>query len=363
MRMPNDEALRKLARLVQSNADLADSVFAQSSPLCIYLLDMREYFRWNQQLPLGETLPRAALGEWIRQCELHWESLREADPDGEVSYRPLLPDLSDDPFETDLLRDRLIESGLVYGAGIGRFGRPQFFLGKIIGHEVREGFDVFVCGEELARGLTAPPAMSRGNTVLIRQDAFERWVWTRYEEWQLHPRDGGFGIAWKLHAEAEAALAQGEVAPERVARRVALAERESLILHELGERQVDHLLGDAWHDLIDALPGRKAELLARSVRDLLADCTVTLPVLLERDEALSIHFWFGLVDGLRLKLAGGMVDDYRRWCRGDSFDWPKRLAEAADHWQAVAGTLMSVWQDEGAPGIECLLAEDRLIFC
>ena len=48
-----------------------------------------------------------------------------------------------------------------------------------------------------------------------------------------------------------------------------------------------------------ALDDRRTELLLRAVRDHLADLGTTLPALLERDEAVSLHFWFAGYDGVR----------------------------------------------------------------
>ena len=260
--MSRIEALRETA---QSNADLTDALHAASSPLCIYLLNMRDFFRWERRVPFEQTLERTELGRWISAREDHWEHLREVTEAGGQSavYRPLFPATSSDPFDTVAIRDALAALGLTYGAGIGRFGRPQFFLGRVLKRECREGCEIVVCGEELARGATAPPGMSRGQEILIRQDALERWLWTRYEEWQLHPRDNGLSAAFDLHA---AKRGEPTDAPA-VIRRMAAAEQESLILHELGERRIDALFGDDWHDLLDDMQsGRSCHPRMRQLR-------------------------------------------------------------------------------------------------
>lgn len=352
--------LQSLRAIAQFNADLADALHAASSPLCIYLLNMRDFFRWERRVPFDQALPRAELGAWISSREAHWDTLR-GDADGathQIAYRPLFPKLSDDPFNTVVIRDALVKRGLTYGAGIGRFGRPLFFLGQVIGRETREGCEIVICGEELARGATAPPAMSRGQEVLIRQDALERWLWTRYEEWQLHPRANGLAAAYELHAAAMAAGADTSA----VIRQMALTEREALILHELGERRVDAELGDDWHDLLDDLQTRKAEVLARSIRDLLADSAVTLPTLLASGAVASVHCWFGLLDGVRLVLAPGLLDAYQRWHAGDPAALSARLGAAHEHYAAAAARLLAAWHQDGAPGVEALIDDEGMIF-
>lgn len=348
----------ELRATAQFNADLADAQHAHLLPLCIYLLDMRDFFRWERRLGLGADISRSELGAWISTREAHWDGLRGAEDDEPQAYRPLFPDLSDDPFDTPAVRDVLAGNRLVYGAGLGRFGRPQFFLGREISREEREGNEIVVCGEEFARGATAAPAMSRGHEILVRQDALERWLWSRYEEWQVHPRDNGLHAAYQLHV---ASLGRDE--PPAVIRRMAEVEREALILHELGERRIDADFGDDWHDMLDDMPSRKAEALARALRDLVADCTVTLPTLLAQDAVASIHCWFGLLDGVRLTLAPGLADAYAAWRRdGTAGLDERRLDEARQHFAAAAQRLLGAWQERGVAGVEGLLDDPALIY-
>lgn len=346
--------------IAQANADLSDAMHAQSTSMCIYLLEMREFFRWERRLPADSALPRSELGQWISAREATWESLRGESP-GVPAFGPLLPGLAGDPFETAAIRDALAAEGVAYGAGIGRFGRPLFFLARLVDRQVRDGCEILVCGEELARGSNAPPALSRGNEVLVRQDALERWLWTRYEEWRLHPRANGLAAAFAMH---EASAPAGERDAPAVIRRMAMHERDTLILHELGERQMDDTLGDAWCDLIGDAANRKTEVLARAVRDLLVDSAVTLPDLVGRGDLASIHAWFGLLDGMRLKLAPGMLDAYERWSRlggiGDCL--APMLAAARRHWAEVSERMLDIARKEGIAALDRLVEDDRLAF-
>ena len=45
-------ALERLARAVQANCDRSDARHAQDMSLCNYLLAMREYYRWEHDLPM-----------------------------------------------------------------------------------------------------------------------------------------------------------------------------------------------------------------------------------------------------------------------------------------------------------------------
>jgi hypothetical protein len=56
-------------------------------------------------------------------------------------------------------------------------------------------------------------------------------------------------------------------------------QRETLLLHEMGEHAAGLALGDDWERFMGRLQDRRVEILARAVRDLLADCLVTLPAI------------------------------------------------------------------------------------
>ena len=56
---------QSLLRAVQHNCDVSDAQHAGSYTLCIYLMHMREYFRWHEQLGLEAVLGAAKVGEWV----------------------------------------------------------------------------------------------------------------------------------------------------------------------------------------------------------------------------------------------------------------------------------------------------------
>lgn len=345
----------------QRNCDLADAHHAQAMSLCAYLLDMREYYRWQQGLPLDAALERPPLSAWIANREAHWDELRELPA---VDYEPLACGDSDDPFDEAACNAALAEHGLVYGAGIGSFGRPVFFLAERGQVERRDGLEILIAGRELARGLTAPPAVSRDGRVLIRRDAMERWLWTKLEEWRHRPHAGGFAAAWAAYSGGGADPGQtgeGDGDPLAVVRRMASGEVETLILHEIGEQRIGADLGDDWDDMLEDLSAqagrRKAEVFARAMRDLFADCDYTLPTLLERDAAASLHFWFGNLDGMRRLLAPALHEAYRGWCAGDSGALPTAVAAGRHHWQQACRSLLAAWRDRGAAAVEAAAAD------
>ncbi|MBK7474311.1 MAG: hypothetical protein IPI73_30225 [Betaproteobacteria bacterium] len=69
----------RLVQAVQANCDISDARHARDMTLCNYLLDMREFYRWECGRPFAETLARADVGQWIARREALWETLEDAD--------------------------------------------------------------------------------------------------------------------------------------------------------------------------------------------------------------------------------------------------------------------------------------------
>jgi hypothetical protein len=97
---------------------------------------------------------------------------------------------------------------------------------------------------------------------------------------------------------------------------------------------------------------RRAELLARAVRDNWADCLSTLPRLLEREGAAgdaSLHFWFSNFEGMRRELFPALVAAYADWSQGGGRETLARVAaRGAEHWRAVAAEMLADFAKLGA---------------
>ena len=328
--------LEALKQAVQANCDIADARHARESTMCNYLLAMRELYRWERGLPLAGPLGQAELGAWIAAREARWNDLEEAE------YLPLpLGQGGCDPFDNAAINARLEPRGLVYSAGLGRWGRPHFFLGDLARRESRQGLAVLVSEREHARDLFAPPAALRDGTVFLRLDALRRWLWEKTEVWGVKQAEGALKAALTAYGFDE----DGGAALERMA----AAEGETLILHELGEAQAEPLLGPTWREMLGGLAERRAELLARAVRDNLADCLSTLPALIERGAAPSLHFYFANFEGLRRSLFPRLGVAYLAWRRtGDPVDLRLACRDGQAHWREAALRLLDAWRRDPA---------------
>ena len=316
--------LPALAQAVQRNCDISDARHAGDYGLCTFLLKMREYYRWENELPFGRALPKDELGEWLKSREQAWEHLEQD------AFEPLpLEGGALDPFEAAAANQELLPQGGVYGAGYGRMGKPVFFLGALQRIDQREGLTICVSSCEYARELAAPPAMLQGRTIYVRLESVRRYLWEKIEEWQ-----------WRKQGGAMSRVLAGYdfiADPERALARMAENETESMILHEIGEARAGELLGAAWGERALAAQGTRAELAMRAVRDLLADCLVTLPALVARANHPALHFYFATFDAARRELFPQALQAYEAFVASGSLAPLERVAaEGAERWLAEA---------------------------
>ncbi len=337
-----DAGLDALVAAVQRNCDLSDAAHAQELSLCTYLLELREFFRWHRSLPLRVAPERAEVARWIAERELLWQSLDDANCDGFVRLPIAAAALA--PFDEDRANAVLEGRGLVYGAGIGRFGRHEFFLAEPISRTVRDGARVTVTGRELARTMSPSIGTSRGDRIVVRSDVLRRWLWTRVEQARRASAGDAFGRSLAAHGDDDATAVDAMVA----------AQTEATILHELGETGAGRLLGADWERMLAAIGRRRTELVARAVRDLLADFLLTLPTLVERDDRPSLHFWFSNLEGMRRQLAPELRAVYAGWAAGDRAVLAAAIDEGAGRWLRTARRLLDTWRGEGLEALDAL---------
>jgi hypothetical protein len=339
-----DARFDSLVEAVQANCHITDARHARNMTMCTYLLEMRELYRWELGAAPTAALPRADVGPWIARREASWAAFEEAE------YRGLpLNDGIVDPFDVEAVNRSLVPCNLVYGAGIGRFGKPQFFLGELAREEWRDGVRILIAQREYARDLAPAPAALRQGTIYVRAESLRQVLWERAEAWGRRRAHGALECALDAHGFHRDPAAALESMVE--------AETETLILHELGEHAAGVSLSAAWERMVDGFAERRAELFARAVRDHLADCAVTLPTLVARGASASIHLWFAGLDGLRRELFPRACSAYDCWRRGN--DGRALVAAAADgtlHWKRVCDTVLALAASGGSDAERALAA-------
>lgn len=321
---------------VQANCDIADARHARDMSMCNYLLAMREFYRWEHQIPFVQQFKKEEIGEWLSQREAKWNEVEEND------YHPIPVDGRDhDHFDTAAINRALKQYGLVYGSGYGRWGRPHFYLAQLLRSEDRSDIAILVSGHEHARDMVAPPAAFNRNTIFLRMDAMQRWLFEKVEIWSLSKADSALKAALDCYGAGDAAETKLDIIAEQAS--------ESLILHELGEAMAEPLLGEAWREMLSSFRLRRYELLARAMRDNLADCLSTLPEMIARCETCSLHFYFANFDGLRRSLFPSLAEAYKCWQNsGDIIALQNAIEAGRKHWLNVARHLLAAWVDNPA---------------
>jgi hypothetical protein len=323
-----------LVRAVQRNCDIADARHAGDYTLCIFLLRMREHYRWEKRLPFSASLPKDVVGDWLAEREALWNEIEEAE---------LVPvptaDGPQDPFHGPEINAGLLADSFVYSAGYGRYLRPHFFLGDLLRRERHDGTEVLVSGREYARDMAAPAAMLQGETIFVREESIRREVWSRIEEWQWYKQDGALDRAVRGFGD--------HLPLDDLLEQVTTAETETVVLHELGEVMAGKILGEQWLDLHLSRSCGRAEIITRAVRDLLADSLSTLPALVEKDHPPTLHFYFANLRGMRRELCPELVSAYDRWTASDDLA-PLRdaVAVGADTWRQTGRAILDLHRDD-----------------
>jgi hypothetical protein len=343
--------LQPLLNAVQRNCHISDARHAGDYTLCVYLLKMREYFRWEKGYRYRDSLPEGDLGDWIKERELFWQSIE----DESFADLPIYGDLYD-PFDNAAINDALYRHGLVYSGGLGHRSTPHFFLGKLDRAEKQTDLTILMSNDEYARDMTAPPAMAREGTIFVRRESVRRMIWEKIEEWRWNRLDNAMGRAlacFDFESAAESAL---EAMTDSVI--------DIVLMHEKGEVMAGKRLGPGWEQMLASLPHSQAELMVRAVRDHLADSMTTLPSLVRDGRDASLHFYFANLGNMRKHLFPSLARAYDHWsARGRRDAIEELLSQSKSHWSMLACRMLALYRDapdDFADRLQSMVEDNRL---
>ncbi|MDH3387156.1 MAG: hypothetical protein OEN02_04555 [Gammaproteobacteria bacterium] len=344
------DKLQPLLTAVRRNCHISDARHAGDYTLCIYLLKMREYFRWEKGYAFRDNLPDGDVGDWLKERESFWQTIEDEPfidlPIDGVCY---------DPFDNEAINAALKPHGLVYSGGLGNKCTPHFFLGKLGRQERQPDFTVLTSEAEFARDLTAPPAMALANTIFIRRESLRRMIWEKIEEWQWSKLENAMGRAirgYDFENDTEDAL---DDMTDTVL--------DAVLLHEKGEVLAGKRLGPEWEQMIASLPRSKTEIMIRAVRDLLADSLTTLPGLTGKGNDAALHFYFANLTNMHKHLSPALMQGYETWVvRGDHQAIRELLPASETHWNALADQMLDAYRknpDDFANRLQVLVENNK----
>ena len=340
-----------LQSIVQQNCNISDAQFAGNYTLCIYLLKMREFYRWESDREFNTSISKDDIGKWLIEREQHWDTLEDQD------YCQLeINGLQINPFESQQANDLLNEQGLVYSGGYGMLGKPIFFLAELERKQIFENYTLYISSKELARDLAAPPGMMQDKNVFIRRESLKRFIWEKIEESEWYNDENPLARTLKYY--------DFKNHPDESLEKMTDTEVETVLHHEIGEIKAGQLLGNEWEEMIASLPRSQAELMSRAVRDNLADALSTLPMLIKHAEPASIHFYFANLSSMRKLIFPAIMNCYQQWIKsGDKSSIKKLIKKSEKHWLNIAKSLINIHQKHGKncyPHMESLINNNYL---
>lgn len=327
--------LAEVQKVVQYNCDLVDAQYAQNYGLCVYLLKMREYYRWRNNVLLSSELVNEEVHEWIADMEEHWDQILGQPYKGFSSDSRAY-----EPFETNGINESLNLEGYVYSGGYGPAGIPLFFLAKLESQDQQNGFNILISSDELARGMFGSPGMLLDKTIYVRREALRYLLIGKFDEWLFQKRDNTMKKALSYYdLESNFDVALEEMTDKEI---------KTLILHEIGEGLAKKSLGDNWEKMLADFAYTRTEIIIRAIRDLAADCLSTLPTLVNEERSSSIHFYFANYSDMRKQLAPNLYRAYKKWsASADPTQLLSAIEKGKSFWIDIGNEILEIYLSEG----------------
>jgi len=333
-----------LTEQVLYNCDVSDARHAGIYSICGLALRLRDLFKWERQMPPWlEGAPGEVL-DWIGRKEEIWETLLESD------YRPLTIDgRGYDPFDTRAINAVVSGQGLFYGAGYAHSLKPTFFLARIRGRQSIEGRTIWHLGRELARDLLTLPAFSQDDEIVLRAESAAVHLW---DQIAYIGNSGRPALAYALRACCGIADTEPKTVRDHFDRILA-AQQLLHLRHELSELEENVFERALWRRMISDFPHTPVELLARTLKDMLADSRPggTLTWLIARHDGAALGLYMAFGQGLAKALFAELHAAFAAFMADADWDGLRRAVDAT-YRQAVqySREIMAVYTQGQAHG-------------
>jgi len=304
-----------LLKAIRHNCDISDARDNGIYSICTLVLKLRNLYKWENGLEPWEEPDSPVLLDWIAAKEEYWKTIHSK------SFSAIPVDGKKmDPFHLSPINRVLSVDNRVYGAGYGRSMKVVFFLAEIVEDRVVEGCPTLILGKEEARELSSPLAMLQDNIIYIRKEPMRFFFWDQIQEINSSCR-----IAMQQALAAYGFIKDGCALDREklIAHFDEIVEEELdiFIYHEVGERQDNLLDSQVLKNIIAAFPASALELLARAVKDILADTHPRglFSHIRAREKKSSLGFYISFLDGMRKLLCPELTDAARQFWNTE--DW------------------------------------------
>jgi hypothetical protein len=308
--------LETVVNQVVHNCNISDARYAGYYSVCGLALRLRDLYKWEKGLDPWVEDESSKVLEWIGEQENLWEDLTN-----ENFKKITIKGLSYDAFDTRAINRTISNHGLVYGAGYVHSLKPTFFLARLEERRTVQGHSVTILGKELARDLVTLPAFVQDGSVIIRRESGAHFFWNQI----VYLRSSGrpaLTFALRAHGLKDD---HPKTLQEKLAALFA-DEMDTYIHHELGELIDSTFDLNLWHEIIAAFPHSPIELLARTVKDLLADTHEygTLPHIVRNKKRASLGFYAAFLDGFRKVLFPEIVRAFNEFLEHEEWQQIER---------------------------------------
>jgi len=311
---------RNLIEQIRHNCSISDCRYAGTYSVCGLALRLRDLYKWEKGLEPWVEEDSSVVLEWIGKKEDEWDKLEEQEF-SEIS----VDGKTYDPFDVDGLNAILAPHGLFYGAGYVQGLKPSFLLADLEQTRQVEGLAVYVLGREHARDLLTVPALSQGNSILIRKESARVFLWNLIFFLKKSSMDAlRFALETYGVPDHHPSFLKENFA------RICEDELETYIYHELGELKDTGFDREVWRSILAAFPHSAIEFFVRAVKDILADTNEhgKLSYIIRERKTASLALYAAFLDGLRKMLFPELVDALKTF-------------KETHHWQAVEEARLS----------------------
>ena len=329
--------IKALRRQVLHNCDISDAQHAGLYSTCGLALRLRDLYKWEHRLNPWEEKDTSEILDWIGQKEALWEKLADA-KHSNIEIQGKVYNL----FNTSAINAVLEPQGLFYGAGYAFSLKPTFFLAEIENKRQNNEYTVYTLGRELARDLLTLPALTQEQQILLRTDSARMFLWDQ----MVYIKKSG-RPALRFALEHCGLKTPDSEAMQQHLSAILAEQKDNYIYHEIGELSDSTFDSNIWRELIATFPHSPVELLARALKDLLADThpSGTLHHLIENRKFAGLGFYAAFLDGMLKELFPQLREAFINFTKTGNWRIIKDATIAGhQHAKNVAAEMIELYQ-------------------